>query len=231
MSRPVPLRPLTFTSLVLLAFLWTLDGVQPASVEAQQADDETLVMAVVITLFDGMRARDGAMVGSAFHAEARLMTTGTTPDGTPRVQIQPIEGFIRQMGEPGPPLDEQIFNPRVEIDGGLAHVWVDYTLHVGGEFSHCGVDSIQLARTSDGWKILSVADTRRQEGCEPLLQAGSPGVFRHPRGREGRGRDLNALALAPPHRVSPVGEPPWPGCGTGSGPPSSAQSDRRGSGG
>lgn len=181
MSLPVPVRRLAFRSLAPLLFLWTLALIQPVSVPAQQGaqqeaqeqagqNDEALVMGVVLTLFDGMRARDGAMVGSAFHPEARLITTGTAPDGSPRVQIQPIDGFIGQVGQPGPPLDEQIFNPRVEIDGGLAHVWVDYTLHVGGEFSHCGVDSIQLGRTPDGWKIISIADTRRQEGCETLLR-------------------------------------------------------------
>ncbi len=178
MSLPVHVRRIVFPSLAPLALLLTLALLPPAPVQGQQVpqpsageqDEEALVMGVVITLFDGMRARDEAMVGSAFHPEARLLTTGTAPDGTPRVQIQPIEGFIRQVGQPGPPLDEQIFNPRVEIDGGLAHVWVDYTLHVGAEFSHCGVDSIQLGRTSEGWKILSIADTRRQEGCEVLLR-------------------------------------------------------------
>jgi hypothetical protein len=181
MSLPVPVRRTTSRSLAWLLVLWALPLIQPGPVHAQQGaqqeaqeqtgeGDEALVMGVVVTLFDGMRARDGAMVGSAFHPEARLITTGTAPDGSPRVQIQPIDGFIRQVGQPGPPLDEQIFNPRVEIDGGLAHVWVDYTLHVGGDFSHCGVDSIQLGHTPEGWKIISIADTRRQEGCEALLR-------------------------------------------------------------
>jgi len=181
MSIRVPFRRVPFSSLAPLLLFWAPALIQPVPLPAQQGaqqgaqeqirqDDEALVMGVVITLFDGMRARDGAMVGSAFHPEARLLTTGAGPDGSPRVQIQAIDGFIRQVGQPGPPLDEQIFNPRVEIDGGLAHVWVDYTLHVGGEFSHCGVDSIQLGRTPEGWKILSIADTRRQEGCEALLR-------------------------------------------------------------
>lgn len=141
-----------------------------APAQGQQPGDEEAVLAVITTMFDGMRARDGEMIRSAFHPDARLLATGMGPDGVPRVQIIPISDFIQQVGQPGPSLDEQIFNPKVEIDGGLAQVWVDYTLHVGEDFSHCGVDSFQLARTAEGWKILSVADTRRQEGCEVLLR-------------------------------------------------------------
>jgi len=171
--RSHPLRPLHPRFLrrpgALLVLALSLALPAPP-VQGQQPGDEEEVMAVITTLFDGMRARDGAMVASAFHPEARLLTTGMGPDGVPRVQIIPISDFIQQVGQPGPSLDEQIFNPKVEIEGGLAQVWVDYTLHVGEDFSHCGVDSFQLARTAEGWKILSVADTRRQEGCEALLR-------------------------------------------------------------
>jgi hypothetical protein len=36
---------------------------------------------------------------------------------------------------------------------------------VDGEFSHCGVDAFILVLTEDGWRILSIADTRTTEGC------------------------------------------------------------------
>jgi hypothetical protein len=53
------------------------------------------------------------------------------------------------------------------MDAGTAHVWTFYTLHVGERFSHCGYDSFQLLRSGEGWKIVSVADTRRTDNCEP----------------------------------------------------------------
>lgn len=153
-------------TLLVLAVAFSL----PTQASGQQSGDKEAVLAVITTMFDGMRARDAEMVRGAFHPDARLLTTGAGPDGAPRVQIIPIADFIQQVGQPGPSLDEQIFNPRVEMDGGLAHVWVDYTLHLGEDFSHCGADSFQLGRTAEGWRILSVADTRRQEGCEALLR-------------------------------------------------------------
>lgn len=167
--RSTPFRT-TCRTLALLALLVGSSLPAAAPGHARQSADEEAVLAVITTMFDGMRARDAEMIRSAFHPEARLLATGAGPDGVPRVQVIPIDSFIGQVGQPGPSLDERTYNPRVEMDGGLAHVWVDYTLHVGEDFSHCGVDSFQLGRTAEGWKILSVADTRRQEGCEVLLR-------------------------------------------------------------
>jgi hypothetical protein len=44
-------------------------------------------------------------------------------------------------------------------------VWTRYAFYAGEQFSHCGVDAIQLGWTVDGWRIVALADTRRREGC------------------------------------------------------------------
>jgi hypothetical protein len=44
-------------------------------------------------------------------------------------------------------------------------VWTPYAFYYDGNFSHCGVDSFQLARTAEGWKVVQIADTRRTQGC------------------------------------------------------------------
>ena len=35
----------------------------------------------------------------------------------------------------------------------------------GEQFSHCGVDAFQLAKYQEGWKVVTLADTRQREGC------------------------------------------------------------------
>ncbi|MEI2720897.1 MAG: hypothetical protein V9E87_12310 [Gemmatimonadales bacterium] len=62
-------------------------------------------------------------------------------------------------------LDERIYDPEIRIDGGLATVWTFYAFFVGERLSHCGVDAFQLARTSEGWKIIALADSRQTTGC------------------------------------------------------------------
>lgn len=123
------------------------------------------IMTVVKQLFDGMRSRDTALMRSTF-------APGTLLGGVPRagqpVRFTPIDGFIAGIGSApaGTLLNETLYDPEIRIDGGLATVWTFYTFHVGERLSHCGMDAFQLVRTSEGWKISALADTRQTTGCE-----------------------------------------------------------------
>ncbi len=132
---------------------------------APEAEREA-VLAVVNRLFDAMRQGDSAMLRSAFHPEAQL-ATAVVRNGTPTVTFDAIDGFAQALG--GKPAeqvwDERLYETVVHIDGTLATVWTEYDFYLGDQFSHCGVDSFQLAKTAEGWKIFSIADTRRREGC------------------------------------------------------------------
>jgi hypothetical protein len=49
----------------------------------------------------------------------------------------------------------------------MAAVWTPYNFYYNGQFSHCGVNSFQVIRFKDGWKIQYIIDTRRRTGCNP----------------------------------------------------------------
>jgi hypothetical protein len=152
--------PIFAASLLALALV-------PATSAQTPPRDEGAVLEVVDRLFDGMRARSGEMVASVFHPQARMVTTGSEPDGSPRVQVQGVDGFVAAVGQGGVPWNEHLFATEVRVDGNLAHVWTFYRFYAGERFSHCGYNSIELVRTAEGWRIISVADTRRTDRCEP----------------------------------------------------------------
>ncbi|MBA3556846.1 MAG: nuclear transport factor 2 family protein [Gemmatimonadales bacterium] len=133
---------------------------------AQSHDTERKVaLATVHRLFKGMRKGDSSMVRAVFHPQALLATT-LTRQGAPTVQVDTLESFLRAVGTPHDEVwDERMRGERVEIDGPLAAVWVEYSFYAGGRFSHCGVNAIQVARSSGGWRIIALTDTRRREGC------------------------------------------------------------------
>ena len=158
--------PATIVAAVVTAgmALGALAG-RPAVAHAQDAERE--VVAVVERLFQGMLARDTAMLRSTFDASARLYSFGMR-DGQAVINGSPADVFIASIGRgQGEGANERIYSPEVRIDGNLATVWTFYTLHVGERFIHCGVDAFQLYGTPAGWKIVSVADTRRTENCDP----------------------------------------------------------------
>ncbi len=131
-------------------------------------EDERLVMAVVTRLFDGMRKGDSSMVRSVFDPQVRMITVAMR-NGASRTTLENgADNFAKAVGTPHADVwDERIANPRVQIDGNLASVWVDYGFFAGSKFSHCGIDHFLLTRNDTGaWRILELADTRRTTGCE-----------------------------------------------------------------
>jgi hypothetical protein len=149
-------------SLILAGTLFLSAAAAPAS--AQQSDEQA-VRAVVDRLFDGMRSRDTTMMRSTFADEAQFYGIG--PDGG--VQVTTPSAFIANIAAApaGLLLDEVLHDVEIRVDGPLATVWTYYDLFVGGEFQHCGYDAMQLLRIRDEWRIVALADTRREEGCRP----------------------------------------------------------------
>ncbi len=117
--------------------------------------------AVVDRLFDGMRAGDGTVVASTFHAGALMGRAMDTGYGT-----SSNEGFLHAIGRPHEKVwHERIWEMVIRVDQRLASAWMLYAFYLGDELHHCGVNSMQLYRTDDGWKITYLVDTDRGLDC------------------------------------------------------------------
>ncbi|HUG00288.1 MAG TPA: nuclear transport factor 2 family protein [Longimicrobiales bacterium] len=134
--------------------------------EARLSGDEEAVLVPVDMLFDGMRARDTAMIRAAFTENGGLTGPAQGQDGSWSVRSTPVDEFVATIARLDRVIDEPLFDVEVRVDGPLATVWAEYDVYVDGDFSHCGVDAFQLADLGDGWRIMTIADTRRREGCE-----------------------------------------------------------------
>lgn len=135
------------------------------ALQAQGSEGE--VRAVIDRMFDAMRAADTAAIRSTFHPEFRLAVTSFR-DGAPVMRLVNGDEFIASIGGATEKLDEQIADVEIRAEDNVATVWNRYTFEVGGRMDHCGIDAFILVRTTDGWKILQVADTQRRDGCQPL---------------------------------------------------------------
>lgn len=120
------------------------------------------VMQPIHQLFDGMREGDGDKVRAVFgpdaifyRAHAALRSGGTA------------EGFAKAVEQPREQVwNEQIWDVDIKIDDKLASVWTQFAFYLGEDLKHCGVNSFQLYHFDDGWKIIYLVDTYRDEGCK-----------------------------------------------------------------
>lgn len=131
-----------------------------------QTDERAAVIACIQQMFDGMRANDSVRIKAIMHPDAHLQTTLIDREGKPQLRSESISRFITSVGKPSPKmLDERIWSYDVRIDQNLATAWTEYTFFLGDQMSHCGVNAFQLMKTTDGWKIIHITDTRRKDNC------------------------------------------------------------------
>lgn len=143
-----------------------------ASLSAADAGEEKAVVATVQKLFNAMAAHDSDA------AKAILMPQGRTlairADGSVNGGFH--EQFAERLATMKEPILERMWNPKVLIEGRIAQVWAPYDFWRNGTFSHCGIDSISLAKTPEGWKISGISYTMQTTGCaaSPLGPPAAP---------------------------------------------------------
>ena len=113
-------------------------------------------------LFNAMKSADSIGAKNAFSSSAIMQTFNKNNE----IRTEKVEGFAKQVGSSKVgDLDERITISKILIDGNMASVWVPYQFYYKGNFSHCGVNSFQLAKINNEWKIQYIIDTRRKENC------------------------------------------------------------------
>ena len=145
-------------------FLCILLSAFSSSASAQSAEDS--VKATIRKMFFAMIEADGAMLQDCFADNAIMQTITTNKEGKLIVRTDSVAAFVKQVSNmPKGLADERIVFEMVKIDGPLATVWTPYKFYRRADFSHCGVNSFQLVRTTDKWRIQYIIDTRRKSGC------------------------------------------------------------------
>ena len=135
---------------------------------AQNTNDvNEAVKKPIIALFAGMKKGDTALIRSTFSNNAVMQTIAKNKEGIVRVLTEPVDSFLASVGRPHTEVyDERIEFNTIKIDGDLAIVWTPYKFYIDDKFSHCGVNSFQLVRINNEWKIQYIIDTRRRQNCE-----------------------------------------------------------------
>lgn len=131
------------------------------------AQEEVAIQQVIATLFEGMKEKDLSKIEVAFLGDAMMQTVIASAEGATTGTNTAQDFFNRIATTPAETiLDEQILDYQIKVDGQMAAVWTPYRFYVNGAFSHCGVNSFQMVKTSVGWKITYIIDTRRKENCD-----------------------------------------------------------------
>ena len=131
-----------------------------------QQTDEAAVRTTIDQMFNGMRKVDTTLFRSVFAPTATLQSIAKNKEGSVSVRQESIPNFIASVSKQAPgDLDERLTGYDIKIDAELAIAWTPYTFYFKTQKSHCGVNVFTLVKLNGAWKIQSIIDTRRREGC------------------------------------------------------------------
>jgi hypothetical protein len=132
---------------------------------AQPAPDSAGALQAANAVMAAIGTKDETALKALILPQALLLSQSHRPDGTVRTAIRTRDEWLAGLLTATGSLSEQMTEPRLLIHHDLAHVWSPYTFDRDGKRSHCGIDSLGLARIEGQWRITSMTWTAEPLGC------------------------------------------------------------------
>ena len=131
------------------------------------AQSETEVQKTIETFFEGFHKQDSTLLNQVVYKDVTLQTIVTNREGKTVLHTEDYDKFITSILSipENQKFEEKLLSFDIKIDGNMANAWTPYEFWFNDQFSHCGVNSFQLIRIDDAWKIFFLVDTRRKD-CE-----------------------------------------------------------------
>jgi hypothetical protein len=121
---------------------------------------EKEIKQVIQNMFQAMLQADTTLLKTCFSDKVIFQTIVNKLEGVV-IKTESINDFIQSIGKQTPNvLDERIEFGAIQVDPLMATVWTPYTFYLKGQYSHKGINSFQLVKFKEGWKIQYLIDTR-----------------------------------------------------------------------
>ncbi len=132
-----------------------------------QSTEALLAKQAVDGFFEAFHLQDSIAMKNQMHSAMVLRTISQSQEGSTHLKNEDVHVFLKSIVNipDSVQFQERLLDYQIQLDGPLANVWTPYEFWLNGEFHHCGVNSFQLMKEGDSWKIIYLIDTRRKEGC------------------------------------------------------------------
>ena len=125
--------------------------------------EEKEILLKVQQFFDALETQDTVLFKSILLMDGQTWAI-SEKENAAKYSMRQFSDFMKTLINPARIIEERMLSSEVKIHNRIAMAWVPYTLSISGKFSHCGVDIFTMLKTSEGWKIATVAYTIEVEG-------------------------------------------------------------------
>ncbi|GAB5563029.1 MAG: hypothetical protein Wins2KO_00920 [Winogradskyella sp.] len=146
--------------LILFSFCFVL------SVNAQKSEEEN-IKNTIIEFFEVFHKQDTVALKKMAKGKVILQSISVNKEGKTIVSESSYNDFVKRIGSipKESTFEEKLLSYSIQVDGNMANAWTPYEFWYNGKFSHCGVNSFQLVKEDETWKIIYLVDTRRRKNC------------------------------------------------------------------
>lgn len=138
-------------------------------IAASAESERDTVLALMQKAFDAIGSGIPDDMRAVQLAEGMSLSFRPHPNGEPGkllMRFNTNEALVaNNIGDDHKYLERWTGDPTVLIRGPIAVVWGEYEFWIDGKFSHCGVDSADLAKVGGEWKIANWMWTVETENC------------------------------------------------------------------
>ena len=145
----------------------------PAFAEEHAAIQEIRETAEVIAAVDGffaaLRSDDKTALARTMRPDGVIFIHDRSDPDNVRILTRPVSQHLNGWEDSPPGTDEYMTYEHVLVDGTMAQVWGPYVFLVNGETTHCGVNSMSLAKGDNGWLVSNTSFTMvAPEDCDKV---------------------------------------------------------------
>ena len=134
---------------------------------AQKSETEA-VKNTIIEFFDAFHKQDTTKLIAMVKGDIKMQSISVNKEGKTVLKESKYDQFVKSIASipKDRKFEEKLLDFSIQVDGNMANAWTPYEFWYQEKFSHCGVNSFQLIKEGDTWKIIYLVDTRRREGCQ-----------------------------------------------------------------
>ena len=135
---------------------------------AAQSPEEVAVKSTIERFFESFHQQDTLALRESAADDIVMQTIAKDSLGNTVVRTVPYDDFITRIASipKTTKFQEKLMSFSIQEDGEMANAWTPYEFWIDDAFHHCGVNSFQLVKFGEDWKIVYLIDTRRTENCQ-----------------------------------------------------------------
>jgi len=142
----------------------------PSGGQASSEESEReAILALMDQAFDAVASRNPDDLRAIQLADGTSLSFRPHPNGKAgelEMRMSTNEALLLNDADDGRSfLERWTGEPKVMVRGPIAAVWGEYEFWIDGAFSHCGIDSVALAKVHGEWKIANWLWTVEKEHC------------------------------------------------------------------